>query len=176
MNYSRNFPFWFYAACFVLAGLFIALDKNNVEAQREPEANVPNPLACDMMVDDLLPIIDERQLAHYVYYGYFFQGLPTHLEAPNTLSEPDNAYTHPTDQPSTWYEFLGDDMPDMMPCSLTIDVYDGDNGRGYDVIISYSDNVSGRQPAGVVCDRIDSTGAQSRGRSKSWQCHSYERP
>lgn len=164
---TRVLPLSFYISiAFILVCLAVI---DSVEAS---PAKQPNPLSCDLMMDNLLPIIEQKQLDHYIYHGSFFQGLPTHNDPPSGNEQPDNAFSFPTDQPITWYEFLGADMPVEMPCRLTINVYDGENGRGYDVVIEYSDIVRGRQPAGVVCNRVDSIGAKSKGRNRSWECFS----
>lgn len=160
---DRKFPWWFYLVGFVLLALLALV--NRVDAQQ------PNPMACDAMANDLIPVIEDRQLDFFSFHGYFFQGLPTHTTPPNTQSFPDNAYTHPTDQPITWYEFLLDDMPDNMPCSFRIDTYDGPTGRGYDIVLEYSDQSRAQQL--VVCARTESRGAQSRERgrgTRGWSC------
>lgn len=163
-KHIRRLPGWFYFFGFLL--LLILFILSSIESA---DAQQPNPQACDAMVTDLIPLITQKQEEHFIFYGSLFQGLPTHIDPPANSVEPDNAYTHPTDQPVTWYEFLGEDMPDKMPCRFTIDIYDGPNGRGYDVIIEYADSTM-RQPDPVVCNRIESKGAQSRGRGKGWSC------
>lgn len=162
---DRRFPNWFYFFGFLL--LLILFVLSSIESA---DAQQPNPMACDMLANQLLPVIADKQEQHFIFYGSFFQGLPTHQEPPVSQSVPDNAYAHPTDQPITWYEFLGNDMPDTMPCSFRIDIYDGQNGRGYDVTIEYSDTTARAAREPVLCNRVESAGAQSRGRGKGWSC------
>lgn len=160
---ERKFKPSFYIFCFlILLALWLISQAETAGAQQ------PNPQACNSMTETLLPLIESKQQDQMIYSGRLFQGLPTHSEIPATSAIPDQAYNQPTDQPISWVEFLGADMPAEMPCRYTIMVYDSPEGSGYDVTIEYVTASRGRDP--VVCNRVEARGAKARGRGKDWTC------
>jgi hypothetical protein len=74
-----------------------------------------------------------RQTIHYQMYDKYFQGLSTHGDIPADGAEVllDLHGASPTDQPTNWLDFLGDDLPESLPMALVIDTYDGPGGTGF---------------------------------------------
>lgn len=75
--------------------------------------------------------------------GRFFQGLRSHTAVPaNGLSAaPDRLSARPTDQAETLAALWGGaELPGLVPFALTVNVYDGPAGRGWEAVIEMVDN------------------------------------
>ena len=131
--------------------------------------------ACNKLLDDLTPIIYRNQLDYATLTGgRLFQGLPTHTTPPVTPTPADNLANSPADQFIGWVEFLGSDLPaGDWPCSLTINVYAGPAGQGYEIVAEIGEQVRQRDPAASVpkCDRVIAYGGETAKRKKdNWEC------
>ena len=98
--------------------------------------------------------------------------LPTHTTPPVSPTPPDNLATLPADQFIGWLEFLGTDLPaGDWPCSLTINVYDGPAGQGYEIVAEIGEQVRARDGDAPKCDRIIAYGGETAKRKKdNWEC------
>lgn len=99
-----------------------------------------NPTACDNMLNDTLSELRLRMAEHWLMYGKPWQGLPTHSTPPVQATAPDQFTFSPSDEPISWADFAGDVLPEEMPCSLRIDVFDRGTERGYVLTASYTAN------------------------------------
>jgi hypothetical protein len=80
---------------------------------------------------------DEYKKDHPVY----FQGLKTHAVVPDQKEDktddkiPDKANAKPSGQAESWVDVVPAIAAEVLPCALTIDVYDGPQGKGYVVTL-----------------------------------------
>jgi|GEM_PF-6710723 len=79
------------------------------------------------------PSIQSHQDTYFAVHGHYWQGLPTHSDVPTNGNEylPDVGSLTPTDQLDPWPILL---IGTTMPMALEINVYDGPNGSGYEVV------------------------------------------
>ena len=96
-------------------------------------------LECDKFYKPYEPVVTELQTQFYLANeSNYFQGLRTHSEgipADGVWIAPDriNANDKPEGKVQPWPRDL---FPPTMPCALTIDNYNGVNGRGFIVTLS----------------------------------------
>ncbi len=76
----------------------------------------------------------------------YWQGLESHATPPNhidtvTILEPDQLATAPTDQAESWHDAEFVETPvSKWPCSMRVDVYNGPQGVGFVLILSFTFN------------------------------------
>ncbi len=96
----------------------------------------------------------------------YWQGLESHTTPPThvddvTIVEPDQLDTSPTDQPESWHEAGFVEIPvSEWPCSMRVDVYDGPQGVGFTLTLSFTFN-------GVVNVRVINEGPETN-REHDW--------
>lgn len=74
--------------------------------------------------------------------GHYFQALRSHSTVPanGQLAAPDRLSARPTDQTESLAAlWSGADLPGAVPFALTINVYDGPQGRGWEAVIEMLD-------------------------------------
>src|SRR3990167_8218118 len=100
---------------------------------------MPLPIAVQNRIDTALSSamvsLANLQTAYRVMHGRFWQGIRNPLVQPmgGIDGTPDRALK-PTDQAESWTDFgmiLGN-----LPASIEVDVYDGPQGRGYEIAAS----------------------------------------
>ena len=118
--------------------------------------------------DTLIALYSPGLLAWQTTYsasrgGRYFQGLQSHsvIPADGTATPPDRLTTRPTDQPDTLTSFWeGAGLPAQTPYAITVNVYDGPDGRGFEVV--YSAVI-----AGQLYNRTQNVGPE-RYREQAW--------
>jgi hypothetical protein len=100
------------------------------------------------------PLLVERQEAYFTIHARYFQGLWTHSVVPDDGAEiaPDQRTSKPGDQQARWADFFS--LPDVLPCALRIDVYEGDQGHGWTATVRV-------RVAGTIYQRIAHVGPQT---------------
>jgi hypothetical protein len=101
--------------------------------------------------------------------GRFFQGLRSHSVVPagGQAAAPDRLSSRPTDQAETLGELWnGAQLPGLVPFALTINVYDGPDGRGWEAVIEMVDN-------GQLWQRVVNSGPETW-REQPWALVSPE--
>ena len=96
--------------------------------------------------------------------GRFFQGLRSHSVVPagGQASAPDRLSSRPTDQAETLGDlWSGAQLPGLLPFALTINVYDGPEGRGWEAVIEMVDG-------GQLWRRVVNSGPETW-REQPWQ-------
>lgn len=113
--------------------------------------------AVDSRLSTLWNTIQTRQDAYLLANGRYFQGKRSHTAAPaNTgagslqMAAADLLDDHPTDQVHTWLDFLPELNGLAIEMVLTIDVYDGPQGRGYVGTVRVSHNGTSYERAAQV--------------------------
>lgn len=99
--------------------------------------------AIDSAVATLLAAIDTAQTTYYGTYGKYWQGLISHVTIPADGSNvaADNLSATPTDQVTTWDDFMGVNKPGTIPAAVRVDVYkkpDGSWGYKKKVLFIYA--------------------------------------
>lgn len=117
----------------------------------------------DAELVNLWAIILQKQTMHHVLYGQFFQGLMTHNVIPGdgTRLHLDLQGANPSDQITNWIDFLEQDLPADLPMAITIDVYEGPRGSGFNatVYVCYQ---------GVIYTRSKAIGPLAATLTQSW--------
>jgi len=90
----------------------------------------------DTWVSNRWAAIQNAQAAYLAQHGRYFQGLRTHTVRPNDGLEtpPDVGDNKPTDQAERWSDVFP--LPTTMPARLTMSVYHGPQGHGFEVVAS----------------------------------------
>lgn len=93
------------------------------------------------------PTLVDRQEQYFANHGRYFQGLWTHSAEVEDGADvaPDNLLLGPTDQAARWPDFIT--LPNLLPCALRIDVYEGPDGHGWRITlrVKVAGNVYQRQ-------------------------------
>jgi hypothetical protein len=131
-------------------------------ASGEALAQLPARQIADQRLSLLWPDLLDAQIKHHTAHGKYFQGLRTHSAIPEDgqNSAPDRLSSHPTDQSTSWSDFLTV-SPSELPMSLGINVYSGHYGEGFVVIMD------------VVESGAHYRKAVAAGR-EFWQSHDWE--
>jgi hypothetical protein len=110
-------------------------------------------------IDALMLKIDKMQESYMKNKKRFWQGIRTHDAAPSmdTPARPDKK--RKATECEAWEE-AGIDLPDDMPISMQVDVYDGESGKGYVCIFQAKQN-------GLTFMRCINHGAETH-REKPW--------
>lgn len=89
----------------------------------------------DQVMDQNRDHVWDRQVVYFSPEGRYFQGLSTHLVKPADGAEtaPDALAGKPTDQAESWND-AGFSLPATMPMALVINVYEGPQGHGYELV------------------------------------------
>lgn len=92
--------------------------------------------AVDTWLSNRWSAIQTMQANYLAAHGRYWQGLKTHSVRPADGAEtaPDLLNDKPTDQAHRWSDVFT--LPATMPARVTINVYDGPQGRGYEAIVS----------------------------------------
>lgn len=81
--------------------------------------------------------IEAAQVEYKKDHPIYFQGLKTHAVVPDQKEDktedkiPDKAGSKPIGQAESWIDVVPVVVDEAMPCSLTVDVYDGPQGKGW---------------------------------------------
>jgi len=156
------------AGAMLLLGLAPAAVPGRARAAERRAPPTPSPSELMAKVDSLivqfLPTAISWQTTYSATHGgRFFQGLRSHSVIPADGADvaPDQLASHPTDQADTLASFWnGGRLPSKTPFAVTVNVYDGPDGRGFEVVISF---VSG----GVTYVRVVNVGPESY-REQAW--------
>jgi hypothetical protein len=121
----------------------------------------------DARVTERLGTITSRQTTYLGTNGRYWQGLATHAAVPaHRLNAEGDAvsdrYTSkPTDQAETWQAVFPEWAAERFAASLTSDVYDGPQGKGYTLTASV-------RHEGVTYRRAWNTGPEA------WRAHGWQ--
>ena len=91
----------------------------------------------DAAVDSFVKDVEAKQTDYYAEKLRYFQ-VVSFAPASDAGSDTDVSLQLPTDQAETIGDFKLT-PPDKLPCGVSITVYDGPNGKGYDVVQRVND-------------------------------------
>jgi len=116
-------------------------------------------------VDDLFDDIDRQmtslQDSYFSANGKYWQGIETPTTVPSDgVSKTTDKTKKPTDQFEDWSDF-GVTIPAKLECSISVDVYDGPNGKGYCIIGKVNES-------GVLYARCKNVGPEKH-REQDWK-------
>ncbi len=114
----------------------------------------------DTMLDNLWAHIQTREDAYFAANGRYFQGLLTPRNI-RSSDGPTDLGRRPHDQAESWAD-AGFVLPNSVPASIEIHVYDGPLGHGYTAILHYK---SGRKEF----TKARSVGPEASHRNHGWR-------
>lgn len=123
-------------------------------------------LAVDVWLDTWFPVIEQTEHQYYKEHGEYWQGLDTHSSTPDYAAKTDGAAyadkldSKPTNESDDWLAVIPDLQTEKLPATIAINVYDGPDGAGYEVVASFAWN-------GVLYSRTVSRGPED------WRDHSW---
>lgn len=102
--------------------------------------------ACNSLITSVFNKLTSQQPNYLLNRGQYWQGVTTHTVVPShTTSKwgdaiPDALTIHPHDQYEDWIATLPDMVSVATPCAFRVDVYDGQSGKGYELIAIFNFN------------------------------------